>query len=111
MSYAQTVGILLLGIFTVVWTNRTKKVVTEVKKEVGEIHHKINSMRENELKVTKDLGEAVGAEAGRQQKRTEDREDKIDNISLQTTTLEAPPVKVVVTQPADVNIVEDKTKK
>lgn len=117
LGYAQTVGILLLGIFTVVWNNRRKKEVSEVKDTVAKVkdtvdivHVKINSMRDKELEQTKDLGEAIGAEAGRQQRRAEDREDKIDNISLAPSAAPEPPVKVIVDQPADVNIVKDDTK-
>lgn len=110
MSEAVTIS-LITGVATIIAATINTVIALAMKRKVNTISTNIDGMRTNELKVTKDLGEAVGAEAGRQQKRTEDREDKIDNISLAPSlAAESPPVKVIVDQPADVNIIKDETK-
>lgn len=122
-SYANTLGILVLGIFTIIWQGRIKKqnievkktvekvvtTVAEVKDTVDIVHVKINSMRDKELAQTKDLGEAVGQLKGAQDARDRAREAKIDSMAMPNDHVE--PVKVIVSQPADVNIVKDETKK
>lgn len=134
LGYAQVIGIFALGVFTVIWNNRRKKENLEVKNTVAEVkntvaevkgtvdvvHTTINSMRDKELKQTQELGEKTGELKGAQDARNRDREAKIDSVSLPSgshepvkVSIEQPkdvPLEVVVAKPADVNIVEDKTK-
>lgn len=71
LGYAQTLGILLLGIFTVVWNNRRKKDVKEVKDRVIELDVKVDGRLTELLESTKSDQRQQGNTEGQEKVRSE----------------------------------------